>query len=117
MFLAVWSLADVRPNRAHGTFEQECRQFEETLMVGMRSDRARTRARDLLATTYPIPDDVEFRRLRELAVEYIEEAERLEAERSGRVTESDEVISAALDAVARDYFTRALLRTVTRRKR
>jgi hypothetical protein len=86
-------------------------------MVGMRSDRARTRARDLLATVYPIPDDVEFRRLRELAVEYIAEAERLEAEKKGRVAESEEVISAALDAVARDYFTRALLRTITRRKR
>jgi hypothetical protein len=83
----------------------------------MRSDRARARARDLLATMYPIPDDVEFRRLRELAVEYIQEAERLEAEKKGRVAESDEMISAALDAVARDYFTRALLRTVTRRKR
>ena len=86
-------------------------------MVGMRSDRARTRARDLLATVYPIPDDVEFRRLRELAVEYIAEAERLEAEKKGRVAESEEVISAALDAVARDYFARALLRTITRRAR
>ena len=30
----------------------------------------------------------------------------------GRVLESDEMISAALDAVARDYFARALLRAV-----
>jgi hypothetical protein len=86
-------------------------------MVGVRSDRARGRARDLLATIYPIPDDPEFRRLRELAIEYIQEADRLEAERRGRVAESDELISAALDAVARDYFARALLRTVTQRKR
>ena len=77
-------------------------------MAGMRS--ARTRARDLLATVYPLPDDVELRRLRELASDYVKEAERLEAENRGRVAESDELISAALDAVARDYFTRALVR-------
>ena len=86
-------------------------------MPGMRSDRARARARDLLATAYPAPDDAEFDRLRELAVDYIQEAERLEAESRGRVLESDEMISTALDAVARDYFARALLRAVSRRKR
>jgi len=86
-------------------------------MPGMRSDRARARARDLLATVYPAPDDAEFRRLRELAVDYIQEAERLEAESRGHVLESDEMISSALDAVARDYFARALLRAVSRRKR
>jgi hypothetical protein len=79
-------------------------------MPGMRSDRARARARDLLAIVYPLPDDVEFRRLRELASGYIKEAERLDAENRGRVAESDELISAALDAVARDYFSRALVR-------
>ena len=84
-------------------------------MVGMRSDRAR--ARDLLATVYPVPDDVEFRRLRELAIDYIREAERLEAANKGRAVEPDEMISAALDAVARDYFSRALLRAVSRRPR
>ena len=40
-------------------------------MVGMRSDPARERVRNLLATVYPIPDDAEYHRLRELAVEYI----------------------------------------------
>jgi hypothetical protein len=84
-------------------------------MVGMRSDRAR--AKNLLATVYPVPNDAEFRRLRELAFDYIQEAERLEAENRGRVLESDEVISAALDTVARDYFARALLRTASHRKR
>ena len=86
-------------------------------MVGMRSDRARARARDLLATVYPVPDDVEFHRLRELAIDYIHEAERLEAANRGREVESDELISAALDAVARDYFSRALLQAVSHRKR
>jgi hypothetical protein len=87
------------------------------LMAGMRNDRTRARARDLLATVYPIPDNVEFQRLRELAVDYIQEAERLEAEQRGRGAETDELISAALDAVARDYFTRSLLRTMPHRKR
>jgi hypothetical protein len=79
-------------------------------MAGMRSDRARARARDLLATVYPVPDDMEFHRLRELALDYIEEAKRLEADNRGRAAEPDELISAALDAVARDYFSRAVLR-------
>jgi hypothetical protein len=52
-------------------------------MVGLRNDRARARARDLLATVYPIPEDAEFRRLRELALDYIQEAERLETEKQG----------------------------------
>jgi hypothetical protein len=82
-------------------------------MPGMRNERSRARARDLLATLYPVPDDTEFHRLRELAVDYIQEAERLEAESRGRILESDEMISAALDAVARDYFARALLRAVS----
>jgi hypothetical protein len=86
-------------------------------MAGMRSDRARSRARDLVATVCPVPEDVEFQRLRELAVDYVREAERLEAEDRGRVAESDELISAALDAVARDYFKRALVRAVSRRVR
>jgi len=86
-------------------------------MAGMRSERARDRARDLLATVYPIPEDAEVRRLRELAIDYIQEAERLEAENRGRAPESDELISAALDAVARDYFKRALLGAVSRRTR
>jgi hypothetical protein len=87
-------------------------------MAGLRSERARDRARDLLATVYPIPEDAEVRRLRELAIDYIQEAERLEAaENWGRAAESEELISAALDAVARDYFKRALLRAVSRRIR
>lgn len=85
-------------------------------MVGMRSDRARARARDLLATVYPLPNDAELHRLRELAVDYIREAERLEAGQGGRATESDELISTALDAVARDYFARAVVRAKSRAK-
>jgi hypothetical protein len=86
-------------------------------MAGMRNDRARARARDLLATVYPIPDNVESNRLRELASDYIQQAERLEAEQRGRTAATDELISAALDAVARDYFARSLLRSMSHRKR
>jgi DNA-directed RNA polymerase subunit F len=82
----------------------------------MGSDRARARARDLLATIYPLPDDAELHRLRELAVDYIRQAERLEAEKKGSAAESDELISAALDAVARDYFARAIVRAKSRRE-
>jgi hypothetical protein len=82
-------------------------------MVGIRNDRARARARDLLATVYPMPDDGESRRLRRLAIDYIEEAEQLEVANSGRVIESDELVAAALDGIARDFFTRALLRAVS----
>jgi hypothetical protein len=86
-------------------------------MVGIRNDRARARARDLLATVYPIPDDGESRRLRQLAIDYIQQAERLEAASSGRIIESDELVAAALDGVARDFFTRALLRAVSEKIR
>ena len=79
-------------------------------MVGTRSDRARARAQNLLATIYPLPDDAELHRLRELALDYIREAERLEAGHIGRTAEADELITAALDAVARDYFARAIAR-------
>lgn len=82
-------------------------------MTGMRREGARGHARDLLATVYPLPDHDKVRRLRELAIDYVREAERFEAENSGRVAESNEMISAALDAVARDFFKRAVLRAVS----
>jgi hypothetical protein len=84
-------------------------------MVRMRSDRARARARELLDTVYPVPD-AEFQRLRELSVEYIQEAERIEVANKGRAPGSDELISTALDAVARDYFARSLARAKSREK-
>jgi hypothetical protein len=86
-------------------------------MVGIRSDRARARALHLLATIYPIPDDAEFYRLRELAVDFIKEADRLDAANRDAAAEPEELISAALDAVARDFFERALARYVAQRKR
>ena len=77
-------------------------------MDGSRTDRARARARDLLAQIAPLPDDLEVQRLR--SVSYINEAER--AERNGATTlEPSEQISAALDAIARDYFARAVNRS------
>jgi hypothetical protein len=86
-------------------------------MARMRNDSARARASDLLASAYPIPDDVELHRLRELAIEYLQEAERLEAENKGRAAEPEEAIAAALVAIARDYFARALVRSISRKSR
>ncbi len=77
-------------------------------MYGTRNERARARARHLLALVHPLPDDVDVQRLRALAMDYIREAERLEAEASGRAAESSELITAVLDAIARDFFKRAL---------
>jgi hypothetical protein len=111
---------DVRPSciaRLELLEIQVLLERQEALMASMRSDRASARARDLLATLYPLPDDFEFRRLRELAIDYIQEAERLEAENRGRAAEADELISAALDAVARDYFARALARATSQKAR
>jgi hypothetical protein len=71
-------------------------------MDGSRSGRARARALHLLAQMAPLPDDTELQRLRELSLDYIREAERREG------PPKEEQISTVLDAVARDYFARAL---------
>jgi hypothetical protein len=71
------------------------------------SDHARSRAMELLAIADPATDDEASRRLRALAVRYLEFAERLEAEEHGRALDSSEKISAELDAVAREFFERA----------
>jgi hypothetical protein len=76
-------------------------------MDGSRNERARARAQDLLAQIAPLPDDSELQRLRELSMNYIHEAERLEQKRVTAL-EPGEQISAALDAIARDFFARAL---------
>ena len=76
-------------------------------MDSSRSERARARARHLLAQIAPLPDDTEVQRLRELSMNYIREAERLEGNHVP-AREPSEQISAALDAVAREFFARAL---------
>jgi hypothetical protein len=76
-------------------------------MDGSRSERARARAQHLLAEIAPLPDDSELQRLRELSLSYIREAERCEG-RPVRTPEPSEQISAALDAIARDFFAHAL---------
>src|SRR5215216_913745 len=47
-------------------------------MDGSTSERARARALHLLAQIAPLPDDAEVQRLRELSLDYIREADRLE---------------------------------------
>jgi hypothetical protein len=76
-------------------------------MDGSRSERARARAQHLLAEIAPLPDDSELQRLRELSLNYIREAERLEG-KPVTTREASEQISAALDAIACDFFARAL---------
>jgi hypothetical protein len=76
-------------------------------MDSSRSERARARARHLLAQIAPLPDDTEVQRLRELSMNYTRETERLEGNRVPTL-EPSEQISAALDAVAREFFARAL---------
>ena len=76
-------------------------------MDGSRSDRARARAQQLLAEIAPLPDDPELQRLRELSLNYIREAERAEGN-AASTREDSEQISAALDAIARDFFAHAL---------
>jgi len=79
-------------------------------MDSSRNERARARARDLLAQIAPLPDDEDAQHLRELSVNYISEAEK--AERNGATNlEPSEQISAALDQIARDYFARAIMRS------
>lgn len=76
-------------------------------MDSSRSDRARARARDLLAQLAPLPDDSEAQRLRELSMDYIREAERLEQEHV-TMREPSEQVSALLDAIAREFFARSV---------
>jgi hypothetical protein len=83
------------------------RAVQEALVTELRSDHARARAMDLLAMVDPLANDEESRRLRELAIRYLEVAQQLEAEEDGGA-EPSEMISAALDAVARDYFSHML---------
>ena len=70
---------------------------------------ARARARYLLAQIAPLPDDTEVQRLRELSMNYIREAERLEQKRV-TTPEPSEQISAALDGIVllrHDFSARA----------
>jgi len=76
-------------------------------MDGSRNERARACARHLLAQIAPLPDDAEVQRLRELSMDYIREAERIEKEGID-IREPSEQISAGLDAIARYFFARAL---------
>ena len=75
-------------------------------MADFTSDHARSRAMELLAIVDPVADDEGSRRLRALAVRYLEFAERLDAEEQGRALDSSEKISAELDDVAREFLDR-----------
>jgi hypothetical protein len=72
-------------------------------MHGRRTDRARARARLLLEA--PISGDTDLPELQRQSARYCGEAKQWEAEIAARVAEPDELISATLGAVARDYST------------
>jgi hypothetical protein len=95
--------------RAEGTIKTYKNKSPEAVMDSARSDRARARARYLLAQLAPLPDDSEVQRLRELSMDYIREAERLEKEQV-TTRELSEQISAVLDGIAREFFARALFK-------
>ena len=84
-------------------------------MADLKSDHARARAMDLLTMARPFAGDEQSRQLRELAVRYLEVAERPDTQEHSDTVESLETVSEALDAVASDYFSHALRRAVPRK--
>jgi len=76
-------------------------------MTGVRSQRALARAQQILALAQPPPQDADATSLRELASRFIDEAERRERE-GGQAAEPEELVSATLDNIAKDYFAWAL---------
>ena len=62
-------------------------------MHGSRNERARARARHLLAQIAPLPDDAEVQRLRELSMDFIREAERTEKEGVTTLESSERIFS------------------------
>jgi hypothetical protein len=88
----------------------------EIAMTGVRNQRALARAQQILAFAQPLPQEANTTELRELALRYIDEAER-RARESGPARESEEMISATLDNIAKDYFAWALRRAREQRRR
>ena len=88
-------------------WELEQEDIRGGVLADLISDHARSRAMELLAIADPVADDEASRRLRALAVRYLEFAERLDTEEKGRVQNSEEKISAELDAVAQEFFDHA----------
>jgi hypothetical protein len=67
----------------------------------MPSRQESIRARERLQSVTPIADDASLLRLEKEAAQYVREAKRRDAT-------PDELISAVVEAVARDYFRHAL---------
>ena len=85
-------------------------------MTGVPNQRALQRAQQILALAQPLPQDVNATELRELASRYIDEAERRERE-GGQAVESEELVSAALDNIAKDYFAWAVRKAREQQRR
>jgi hypothetical protein len=81
---------------------------QNSLEVVMPARNEPTRAIARLQLETPISDDASLLKLQEQAADYVREAKRRAP------SESDELVSSVLDAVARDYFRHAIEK---RRKR
>ncbi len=68
----------------------------------MPSRKDTARARERLQSATPISDDASLQKLEEKAAEYVREAKRRDA------SETDQLASTIVEAVARDYFQHAL---------
>ena len=68
----------------------------------MPSRKESMRARERLQSATPISDDASLLKLEEEAAQYVREAKRRDA------TETREMVSTVVEAVARDYFRHAL---------
>jgi hypothetical protein len=90
--LGNWSRSDLQ--------DQKSRELNLEVVMASRNECERSRAR--LQRETPISDDASLLVLQEQAAEYVRESKRRDA------SEPDELISAVVDAVARDYFQHVL---------
>jgi hypothetical protein len=95
-----WELVAQRPSRS------KSRELNLEVVMASRNECERSRAR--LQRETPISDDASLLVLQEPAAEYVRESKRRDA------LEPDELISAVVDAVARDYFQHVLRKNLRR---
>jgi hypothetical protein len=106
----------LRRTAMRSTGSPTLQRWKELAMTGVPNQRALLRAQQILALAQPLPQDVNATELRELASRYIDEAERRERE-DGQAVESVELVSAALDNIAKDYFAWAVRKAREQQRR
>jgi hypothetical protein len=95
-----------RAGRRSDLQDQKSRELNLEVVMASRNECERSRARRQRET--PILDDASLLVLQEQAAEYVRESKRRDA------LEPDEVITAVVDAVARDYFQHVLRKNLRR---